>query len=127
MAKIRRKDPVAELLGTNNKKEQAAQIQQIMNVAMSPVLNILVTFDSRTSRVDAKQVGGEAPNELIQQILDGAKNLFNQQELARQVQVAQQEAQNELPETQPNAAPKEHTSGVPNLPPSDTEGVQNAE
>lgn len=91
MAKIRRTDPVAELLGTNNKKEQAAAIQQLAQLANAPFLTLVITFDSRTQMVDANQVGGKAPNEILQQILDAAKNLFNQQEIAKRVQLAKQE------------------------------------
>ena len=36
------------------------------------------------------------------------------------------EDEDELPEAQPNEAPKEHTSGVPNLPPPDTKELPNA-
>lgn len=36
------------------------------------------------------------------------------------------EDEDELPEAQPNEAPKEPAQGVPDLPPSDTEGVQDA-
>ncbi|MGW8178044.1 MAG: hypothetical protein ACWGQW_04520 [bacterium] len=89
MTKIRRNpDPVAQLTGTNNKKEQAAQFNTLVQLANAPVMVIAITFDSRNQRVDAKLVGVDAPNEIIQQVLDAAKNLFNQQEIAKQVGLA---------------------------------------
>lgn len=87
---MKRKDPVAELLKTANKKEQVAQIEQLIQLVNAPTMTIVITFDSRSQKVDAKQVGAEGPNEIVQQILDAAKNLFNQQEIARQVTLAQQ-------------------------------------
>ena len=84
-----KRDEVSALLGTQNKKDQAAQIQQLIQLSNAPVLTVVITFDSRVQRVDAKQIGGEAPNEILQQILDAAKNLFNQQEIAKQVKLAQ--------------------------------------
>jgi len=124
---MRKKDPIAEMLGTSNKKEQVEQIQQLAQLANAPVLTIVVTFDSRTQRVDAKQVGGEAPNEILQQIFDAAKNLFNQQEIAKQVELAQAGGSVELPTPEDGAPPEIGAEDIQDIPAADPEGVQNAE
>jgi hypothetical protein len=103
---MRRKDPVAELLQTSNKKEQVASIQQLLQLVNAPVMTIAITFDSRTSKVNAEIVGAEAPNEIVQQVLDGAKNLFNQQEIARQIELQTEETDEELPEPIPGDIPE---------------------
>lgn len=124
---MKRKDPVAEMLGTHNKKEQIEQIQQLAQMANAPTLVLAITFDSRTQRVDAKQIGGEAPNTILQQILDAAKNLFNQQEIAKQVELAQTGGPNELPTPEDGAPPEVSAEDIQDIPPADPEGVQDAE
>lgn len=122
---MKRKDPVAELLQTHNKKEQVSQIQQLVQMANAPTLVLAITFDSRTQKVDAKQIGAEAPNEIVQQILDAAKNLFNQQEIAKQVKLAQSGG----PDV-PDQVPGEPTDLIPedlqDIPPADTEELPDA-
>lgn len=123
MAKIRRTDPVAQVTGTNNRNEQAAQFQSLVQLANAPVMVVVITFDSRNQRVDAKLVGAEAPNQIVQQVLDAAKNLFNQQEIAKQVQLAK-----EAPDGSHGkpVGPME-PEVVPDIPPVDVEGVPDAE
>ena len=123
---MKRKDPVAEMLGTQNKKDQVAQIQQLVQMANAPTLVLAITFDSRTQRVDAKQIGGEAPNEILQQILDAAKNLFNQQEIAKQVKLAQKGGPIELPQAEPIESTEDIAEALPDFPPDDPEGVPDA-
>ena len=122
MKKLRRSDPVADILQTSNKKEQVAQIQQMAQMANAPVLTLVITFDSRNQRVNAEQIGAEAPNEILQQILDAAKNLFNQQEIAKQVKLASTEEPDEEPVGNMGELPEVPIGPPEDIPPDNIEG-----
>ena len=122
MKKLRRQDPVADILQTSNKKEQVAQIQQMAQMANAPVLTLVITFDSRNQRVNAEQIGAEAPNEILQQILDAAKNLFNQQEIAKQVKLASTEEPDGEPVEDLGEIPESPIDPPEDIPPDNIEG-----
>jgi hypothetical protein len=126
MKKLRRTDPVADLLQTSNKKEQVAQINQLVQMANAPVLTLVITFDSRNQRVNAEQVGAEAPNEILQQVLDAAKNLFNQQEVAKQVKLASTEVPDGEPVEDLGEIPESPIDPPEDIPPDNIEGEPDA-
>lgn len=127
--KLRRADPVAEILGTNNKKEQAAHIQELLQMVNAPVVDLVVRFDARTQQVSVEVVGPDVLGSVAQQILEAAKNMLHQKELAAAVELSAPETGGEnVPEgpvtPDPTEKPEPGDEGVPT---PDTEELPNAE
>jgi hypothetical protein len=79
---------ISDLLKTTDKQEQINRIETLIQIANSPVHNILITFDTRTGSVNVlyPKIGFES----VHVILDKARAMLIKEELRQN---------NETPET----------------------------
>jgi len=78
MAKMFKAKPneLDTLLQTNDPKEQAERVKQLMN----PTLTLAITLDTRTGQVSLTNVGVPIPAQAAYQMLDMARQALLEQE-----------------------------------------------
>ena len=88
------KPTLASILQTKNKEQQVSAVQGLIQLAKTPVVDIVVRYDGRSEQVGLTIIGIEqVTTEAIYKILDMAREQVRQNELQQAAQQAQHAAQ----------------------------------
>jgi hypothetical protein len=108
------KSELEEVFGTKDPKEQAERAKSLLQIAQSPVIDVIVRYDMRTDTIGLQVIGADPPGEIVQKILHRAVELIHE----RQLKNAQAGVASHLPAPESpvlEAAPRpEAITGDPN-------------
>ena len=88
---VPKKDPIAELLGTDNVEEQAKKIQSLAKTSSAPIVYMTVLIDTRNG--DVQISGTEMPFEVAYRFLEQARTHLLNKERMLLLQGAKQDAE----------------------------------
>ena len=74
-------NPIAEVLGTSNVKEQLDMIQGLQMAAQAPVVDLVLRYDPRVGQIIFSVIGGNIPTDMARKILQAGLDQLHEQEL----------------------------------------------
>jgi hypothetical protein len=95
-----------DLLNTKNKGEQVKRVENLLQLAGAPVIDLVVRYDTRTQEIGISVIGvDDLPTEAMHQILGGAQEGLRRQEKAALQQRLEQANTPQDPPAGPDGVP----------------------
>jgi hypothetical protein len=86
-----------ELLGTDNKKKQEEKIEELLKIAATPEISLLIRFNGLTDQVTLSIFGGDVVFDTIHHMLERTSKIIRQEELSEAVQQQEQVGEDKDP------------------------------
>jgi len=83
---------INKITGTKDREKQA---KILLNTINAPVVDLIIRYDSRTSKVSVASIGGNVPVDAVYKMLDMARDEIRKREIAAAGKT--QEANNDNP------------------------------
>ncbi len=80
---------IKELLGTDNKKEQEEKVEELIKIAATPEISLLVRYDGINDQVTLNILGGNVSFDTIHRILELTSKAVRKEEVNVAVTQAQ--------------------------------------
>ena len=86
---------IAKLLEVEDKKEQVEKVEELLKIASTPVIDLIIRNDG-LDEVTLNIIGGDVAFETLYKMLDLARQAIHQQEIQMAVMAQHQQSQESL-------------------------------